>query len=68
MFRLDIEGENARPVDYLIASFSSVFSASISGIKGRSARARVLILLHGFMIFDIMGLTFSRAVALIQAK
>ena len=68
LFRLDIEGDNARPVDYLIASFSSVFSASISGIKGRSARAKVLILLHGFMIFDIMGLTFSRAVALIQAK
>ena len=38
-FRLDIEGENARPVDYLLASFSSVFSASISSIKGRSARA-----------------------------
>ena len=68
LFRLDIERENARPIDYLIASFSSVFSASISGIKGRSARARVLILLHGFMIFDVMGLTFSRAVALIQLR
>jgi hypothetical protein len=68
LFRLDIEGENPRPVDYLIASFSSVFSASISAIKGRSARARVLILLHGFVIYDVMGLTLSRAVALVQAK
>jgi hypothetical protein len=68
LFRLDIEGENPRPIDYLIASFSSVFSASISGIKGRSARARVLILLHGLVIFDVMGLTLSRAVALVQSK
>lgn len=68
LFRLDIEGENPRPIDYLIASFSSVFSASINGIKGRSARARVLILLHGLVIFDVMGLTLSRAVALVQSK
>jgi hypothetical protein len=40
LFRLDIESENPRPIDYLIASFSSVFSASISGIKGRSARGK----------------------------
>jgi hypothetical protein len=68
LFRLVIEGENPRPIDYLIASFSSVFSASINGIKGRSARARVLILLHGLVIFDVMGLTLSRAVALVQSK
>ena len=68
LFRLDIEGENPRPIDYLIASFSSVFSASINGVKGRSARARVLILLHGLVIFDVMGLTLSRAVALVQPK
>jgi hypothetical protein len=68
LFRLDIEGEAPRPIDYLVASFSSVFSASISGIKGRSARARVLILLHGFVIYDVMGLTLSRAVALVQSK
>ena len=68
LFRLDIEGGDPRPIDYLIASFSSVFSASINGIKGRSARARVLILLHGVVIFDVMGLTLSRAVALVQNK
>jgi len=68
LFRLDVEAENPRPIDYLVASFSSVFSASINGVKGRSARARTLILLHGFVIYDVMGLTLSRAVALVQAK
>jgi len=67
-FRLDCERDPPRPIDYLVASFSSVFSASISAIKGRSARSRVLIIIHGFVVYDIMGLTLSRAVALIQSK
>lgn len=68
LFRLDCESDCPRPLDYFVASFSSVFSASISGIKGRLARARILILLHGIVIFDVMGLTLSRAVALVQSK
>lgn len=68
LFLLDCDGKNPRPVDYLVASFSSVFSASISSIKGKSARARILILLHGFVIYDVMGLTLSRAVALVQTR
>jgi hypothetical protein len=67
-FRLDCEGGHPRPIDYIVASFSSVFSATISGIKGNSARARILILAHGFMIYDIMVLTLSRAVALVQSR
>lgn len=67
-FRLDCERDNPRPIDYLVASFSSVFSASINSIKGRSARARILTIVHGFVVYDIMGLTLSRAVALIQSK
>jgi len=67
-FQLDCERDMPRPIDYLVASFSSVFSAAISGIKGRSARARILILVHGFFVYDVMGLTLSRAVALIQSK
>ena len=67
-FRLDYEDERQRPIDYFVASFSSVFSATISGIKGNSARARILILAHGFMIYDIMGLTLSREVALVQSR
>jgi hypothetical protein len=66
MFSLDLERPRPRVIDYFVASFSSVFSASISGIKGRSARARILILGHGFMIYDVMGLTLSRAVTLMQ--
>ena len=67
-FRLDCERDDPRPIDYLVASFSSVFSASINSIKGRSARARILTIVHGFVVYDIMGLTLSRAVALIQFK
>lgn len=68
LFRLESESECPRPIDYFVASFSSVFSATISGIKGNSARARILILAHGFVIYDLMGLTLSRAVALMQQK
>jgi len=69
LFHLDCEGvAPPRPIDYFVASFSSVFSATINAIKGNSARARILILFHGFLIYDVMGLTLSRAVALIQAK
>ena len=35
LFRLDCDGEAPRPIDHLIASCSSVFSALIAGIKGR---------------------------------
>lgn len=67
-FQLDCERVTPRPIDYLVASFSTVFSASISSIKGRSARAKVLIIIHGFFVYDVMGLTLSRAVSLVQAK
>ena len=68
LFRLDCEHNPPRPLDYFVASFSSVFSATISAIKGNSARARILILGHGFLIYDVMGLTLSRAVALVQSR
>ena len=69
LFHLDCESvAPPRPIDYFVASFSSVFSATINAIKGNSARARTLILFHGFMIYDVMGLTLSRAVALVQVK
>jgi len=65
-FRLDHEAEFPRAIDYYIASFSTVFSASISNIKGASARSRVLILLHGLMIYNVMGLLLSRTVSLVH--
>lgn len=68
LFHLDHEGDLPRPVDYLVASFSSALSPSFSGIKGNYARARVIVLLHGFMIYDVMGLTLTRAVALVENR
>lgn len=69
MFTIDCEqAPHQRPIDYLVASLSSAFSASISGIRARSARAKLLLLVHGFFVYDLMGLTLSRAVALIQSK
>ena len=44
------------------------FFATINAIKGNSAQARMLILFYGLMIYDVMGLTLSRAVALVQVK
>ena len=53
-------------IDYFVASFSTVFSASICVIKGTSPRSRFLVLLHAFIIYDIMVLILSRAVAMVQ--
>jgi len=64
LFRLEHETETPRVIDYFVAAFSTAFSASISAIKGTSARSRILILFHGLMIYDILGLILSRAVAL----
>lgn len=69
LFHLDCESvAPPRPIDYFVASFSTVFSASINAIKGKSARARILNLFHGVMIYDVMGITLSRAVALLHSK
>ncbi|MDM7951987.1 MAG: hypothetical protein QUV07_02055 [Cyanobium sp. CZS 25K] len=66
LFSLDHEAAMPRVIDYYVASFSTVFSASISNIKGTSARSRILILIHGFMIYNVMGLILSRAISLVQ--
>lgn len=66
LFKLDHDPVRPAVIDYFVASFSTVFSASISVVKGTSPGSRILILLHGFMIYDIMVLILSRAVAMIQ--
>jgi len=69
LFQIDCEqAPRQRPIDYLVASLTSAFSATISGIRGRSARAKLLLLVHGIFVYDLMGLTLSRAVALIQSN
>lgn len=66
LFRIEHEADAPRVVDYFVAAFSTVFSASIDAIKGTSARSRILVLFHGFVIYDVLGLILSRAVALAQ--
>ena len=68
LFRFDFEGDAPRPLDYFVASFSSLLSPGHSLIQGSSARARILILVHGLIIYNVMGLTLSRAVALVQGQ
>jgi|LakMenE01Jun11ns_1017448.scaffolds.fasta_scaffold9662348_1 hypothetical protein len=53
--RLDLDGRQLRPTDCFDASFSSVFSISISAIKGTSSLARIRILAHGFLIGEMIG-------------
>ena len=55
------------PYDYFIASFTSLLTATLDNFNGKTRFARTLILLHGFMMWDIMALTLSRAIALSSA-
>ena len=55
------------PYDYFIASFTSLLSTTLDNFNGKTRFARTLILLHGFMMWDIMALTLSRAIALASA-
>ena len=52
------------PYDYFIASFTSLLTATLDNFNGKTRFARTLILLHGVMMWDIMALTLSRAIAL----
>jgi hypothetical protein len=55
------------PYDYFIASFTSLLTTTLDNFNGKTRFARTLILLHGFMMWDIMALTLSRAIALASA-
>ena len=52
------------PFDYILASLTSLISTTLGGFAGETRAARTLIFLHGFMMWDVMGLTLSRAIAL----
>ena len=52
------------PYDYFIASFTSLLTATLDNFNGKTRFARTLILLHGVMMWYIMALTLSRAIAL----
>ena len=55
------------PYDYFIASFTSLLDAMLDNFNGKTRYARTLILIHGVMMWDIMALTLSRAIALASA-
>ena len=58
--------DNASPTiyDYFLVSFTSLISNTLSGFSGVTRTARTLIFIHGIMMWDIMGLMLSRAIAL----
>lgn len=53
--------------DYFLVSFTSIISHTLSGFSGETRFARTLIFIHGIMMWDIMGLTLSRTIALISS-
>jgi len=58
------EDDISPPYDYFIASFTSLLTTTLDNFNGKTRFARTLILLHGVMMWDIMALTLSRAIAL----
>jgi len=50
--------------DYFLASLTSMISTTLGGFTGETRTARTLIFLHGLMMWDVMGLTLSRAIAI----
>ena len=52
--------------DYFLVSFTSLISSTLSGFSGLTRAARTLIFVHGVMMWDIMGLMLSRAIALVS--
>ena len=60
------EGATPTIYDYFLVSFTSLLSNTLSGFSGETRTARTLIFIHGIMMWDIMGLTLSRAIAMIS--
>lgn len=63
LFRMSAD-DSPGPYDYVLASFTSLISSTLGGFTGDTRTARTLILLHGLMMWDIMGLSLSRAISL----
>jgi len=57
---------DSKPIayDYFLASFVSLLSTTLAGFAGRTRLSRTLIFIHGIMMWDVMGLILSRAIAL----
>jgi hypothetical protein len=57
------EGTSPTVYDYFLVSFTSLISNTLSGFSGETRTARTLIFIHGIMMWDVMGLILSRAIA-----
>jgi len=55
------------PSDYFMASFTSLLTKTLDNFNAKTRFGRSLIYLHGIMVWDIMGLALSRAIALAAA-
>jgi hypothetical protein len=53
--------------DYFLVSFTSLISSTLNGFSGKTRIARTLIFVHGVMMWDVMGLMLSRAIALVSS-
>lgn len=50
--------------DYFLASFTSVLTQTLDNFNAKTRFGRTLIFVHGLMVWDIMALALSRAIAL----
>jgi hypothetical protein len=68
IFSSSTSGEKIPPPhDYFIASFTSLLTKTLDNFDGTTRVARMLIYIHGIMMWDIMALALSRAIALASA-
>lgn len=61
------EGTSPTIYDYFLVSFTSLISNTLNGFSGKTRTARTLIFVHGLMMWDVMGLMLTRAIALVSA-
>ena len=65
IFSSSTSGDEIPPAfDYFIASFTSLLTQTLDNFNAITRFGRVLIFAHGLMVWDIMALTLSRAIAL----
>ncbi len=61
------DGASPTIYDYFLVSFTSLISSTLNGFSGKTRTARTLIFAHGVMMWDVMGLMLSRAIALVSS-
>jgi len=61
------DGATPTIYDYFLVSFTSLISSTLNGFSGNTRTARTLIFAHGVMMWDVMGLILTRAIALVSS-